>query len=104
MNISTEMIGVISGLLSSITFLPQIMHLLRNRSAKDISSGTDLIILFSELGWLFYGILTESPAIIITTIIACFSALIILCLKLKYNGLLRWTLPQNSSAHYGPNS
>lgn len=92
MNITTEMIGVISGLLSSITFLPQIIHLLRTKSAKDISSGTYLIIFLSEFGWLIYGILTASPAIIITTIIACFSALIILFLKLKYSGVLRWSL------------
>ncbi len=104
MNITTEMIGVISGLLSSITFLPQIMRLVRTKSAQDISSGTYLIILISEIGWLLYGILTDSPAIVITTVIACISAVIILLLKLRYTGLLRFTLQQNSSAHSGPKS
>lgn len=85
MNFTVETIGIISGLLSSLTFLPQIRKTLKTKSVQDISANSYLIILLSELGWMLYGILTGSLAIIVTTVIACLSVLFILYLKNKYS-------------------
>jgi len=83
MSFSPEIIGIIAGTLSCFTFIPQIIRVLKTKSVKDISFSTYLIVLISEFGWFFYGCCIGSLSIVLTTIVACLSAMYILYLKLK---------------------
>ncbi len=80
-----EIVGLIAGTLSCITFIPQIIKTYKSKSVKDVSITTFLIIATSNLLWLYYGVVKDSPYIIITNIVVFVSALAMITMKLMYS-------------------
>ena len=79
-----DVIGYLAGALTTIAFVPQVLHILRKRSAQDISWG-----MFSLFGagvalWLWYGIRLASVPLIVANGITLSLVLAILILKLHY--------------------
>jgi len=67
-NSFTEVIGIAAGVCTSISLLPQIIKIIREKKAKDISLFY-LIILLVGLGlWTYYGFLRKDIPIIATNI------------------------------------
>lgn len=85
MTFNPEILGLVAGTLSCITFVPQIFKTWRSKSVKDISVTSFTIVVVSTLIWLVYGFLKNLPSVILTNIIVCLSALIMLALKWKYS-------------------
>ena len=88
MNINKEIIanvlGYLGAILISIILIPQIIHMIRKKSGKDISYIFLSLNLLSGIIWLFYGIiLLEYPLLISNTVIII-SNIIIFILKYKY--------------------
>jgi MtN3 and saliva related transmembrane protein len=81
-----ELLGVIAGTLTTISFLPQLVKIVKNKSAKDVSLLMFLIFTLGIFLWLVYGILTLTLAIIIANSVTIILALSILILKVKYDG------------------
>ncbi len=81
-----ELLGIIAGTLTTISFLPQLVKIVKNKSAKDVSLLMFLIFTLGILLWLVYGILTLTLAIIIANSVTIILALSILILKIKYDG------------------
>jgi MtN3 and saliva related transmembrane protein len=81
-----ELLGLIAGTLTTISFLPQLVKIVKNKSAKDVSLLMFLIFTLGILLWLVYGILTLTLAIIIANSVTIILALSILILKIKYDG------------------
>jgi len=79
-----ELIGISAGILTTISFIPQVIQVIKTRSTKDISLFMFLIFSTGVLCWLIYGILRTSPAMIISNAIILVSSLIIIGFKLKY--------------------
>ena len=84
-NFNPEILGLIAGTLSCITFVPQIFKTWRSKSVKDISVTSFTIVVVSTLIWLIYGFMKNLPSVILTNIIVCISAIIMLVLKWKYS-------------------
>lgn len=85
MNMSLEnVIGLAAGTLTTMSFLPQVIKVWKNRSSRDLS--VTMLIAFSSgvTLWLVYGILTYTPPIIITNIATLILAVTILILKVRY--------------------
>jgi MtN3 and saliva related transmembrane protein len=80
-----ELLGVIAGTLTTVSFLPQLVKIVKNKSAKDVSLLMFLIFTLGILLWLVYGILTLTLAIIIANSVTIILALSILILKIKYD-------------------
>jgi MtN3 and saliva related transmembrane protein len=80
-----ELLGLIAGTLTTISFLPQLVKIVKNKSAKDVSLLMFLIFTLGILLWLVYGILTLTLAIIIANSVTIVLALSILILKIKYD-------------------
>ncbi|MGB9621396.1 MAG: SemiSWEET family sugar transporter [Brevinematia bacterium] len=80
-----EILGIIAGTLTTTSFVPQLVKILKTKSAKDLSLGMFLIFTLGILLWLIYGILTITLAIIIANSITFVIALTILILKIKYD-------------------
>ena len=80
-----ELLGVIAGTLTTISFLPQLVKIVKNKSAKDVSLLMFLMFTLGILLWLVYGILTLTLAIIIANSVTIILALSILILKIKYD-------------------
>ena len=74
-----EILATILGVITGLANVPQIIKILKNRSARDISIITNLIFIISSVVWLLYGFqLNNYPLIIANIIYVVTYALIIL--------------------------
>ncbi|BDB96291.1 SemiSWEET family sugar transporter [Candidatus Hydrogenosomobacter endosymbioticus] len=62
---SVESIGYFAGVLTSTMFIPQIAHMLKTRSARDVSLTAYVISTTSGLLWILYGVLKGSAVIVV---------------------------------------
>lgn len=85
MNINPEVIGLVAGGLSSALFVPQIVKIIRQKSAEEISLITCIIGIVSSLLWLWFGIVQDHISMIVTNSLASVATLILLTSKLIYN-------------------
>lgn len=75
--------GTIAAVLTTGSFIPQVVHTVRTRDTQAISLTMYLLFTAGVGGWLFYGLLLASWPMVISNII-CFSlALIVLTMKIK---------------------
>lgn len=79
-----NLVGAAGGIVSSITFLPQVIKIWKTRSAKDLSMATLLFLVLNVSLWLLYGILTNLYPIIFTNAIVLSMVFIMLYFKLTF--------------------
>ena len=79
-----NIVGAAGGIVSSVTFLPQVIKIWKTKSAKDLSMGTLLFLVLNVSLWLFYGILTNLYPIIITNGIVLSMVFIMIYFKLTF--------------------
>ena len=80
-----ETIGFIAAFCTTVAFVPQLVRVLRLRSARDISLPTFLLFSIGVLLWLIYGINTGSRPVIASNSVTLVLSLSILILKLRYD-------------------
>ena len=80
-----EVIGFIAAFCTTAAFVPQLVRVLRLRSAREISLPTFLLFSVGVFLWLVYGIDTGSRPVIASNSITLGLSLSILYLKLKYD-------------------
>jgi MtN3 and saliva related transmembrane protein len=80
-----DMIGFAAATCTTISFLPQLLRVLKLRSARDISLGMFSIFSFGTALWLTYGILAHSIPVALANAVTFILASWILILKLKYD-------------------
>ncbi|MDE3103816.1 MAG: SemiSWEET transporter [Acidobacteriota bacterium] len=81
---SVEMLGFAAATLTTTAFVPQLVRVLRLRSARDISLGTFLMFSVGVLLWFVYGILSGSKPVLVSNGITLLLSVSILGLKLWY--------------------
>jgi MtN3 and saliva related transmembrane protein len=79
-----EIIGTTAGILSCITFVPQVIKTWKLKSARDVSPVMFVVAIVSTLLWLVYGLLIESFSMIFTNIIVCILSIVMLVLQFKF--------------------
>lgn len=79
-----QILGMLAGTITSITFLPQVIKVWRSRSAKDLSLIMLLLLLAGVSLWLAYGLVIADAAIIYTNSMVLCMSLILLYFKVKY--------------------
>ena len=79
-----NIVGAAGGIVSSVTFLPQVIKIWKTKSAKDLSMVTLLFLVLNVSLWLLYGILTNLYPIIITNGIVLSMVFIMLYFKLTF--------------------
>ncbi len=85
MSFNPEILGLIGGSLSCITFVPQIFKTWKSKSVKDISVNMFLIVLCSTIIWIAYAIMKDSISILLTNIVVFITAVIMLFMKWKFS-------------------
>jgi MtN3 and saliva related transmembrane protein len=84
MDIATTALGFVAGILTTLSFLPQVIRTWRTRSAKDLS----LPMLIASTGGLtcgaLYGLWIDSIPITLTNVVTSLLAGTNLWLKLRY--------------------
>lgn len=77
-------LGMVAGVMTTVSFLPQLFKVWRSKSASDLSFFMLLILNTGMLLWLIYGILIQDIAVIMTHSVSLILASLILGFKLKY--------------------
>jgi MtN3 and saliva related transmembrane protein len=78
-------IGYAGAFCTTISFLPQVYKVLKEKDASSLSLSMYLIFTFGVCLWLIYGLLKNDPVIIIANIITLLFASIILISKIRYD-------------------
>ena len=79
-----DSLGLLAGFCTSVAFVPQVLQVYRNRSAKDISLGMYLIFVVGVILWLVYGIMAQAWPVIIANAVTLLLAGCVLLMKLKW--------------------
>ena len=80
-----ERLGFAAAFCTTTAFVPQLLRVLKLRSARDISLGTFLLFSLGVLLWVVYGLYTGSKPILFSNIATLILSVSILALKLKYD-------------------
>ncbi len=78
-----EWVGYISALLTTFSFIPQVLHSWKTRDLSGVSLVMYSVFSLGVLGWLVYGMLIASYPIIIANSVTLVLACIILGLKIS---------------------
>lgn len=79
-----EILGFIGAFLSSVTFIPQVIHAWKTKSVGDLSLWMIIILLGNVSTWLTYGIYLNLRPVIVANSIILALALIMLYFKLTF--------------------
>lgn len=79
-----EIIGLVAGTITSVTFIPQVLKIWKSKSVKDISMLMMLLLVAGTSLWLTYGLLIKSTPIIYTNLMVLIMSLTMLFFKLKF--------------------
>jgi MtN3 and saliva related transmembrane protein len=82
---AVQTLGFAAAFCTTAAFVPQLVRVLRFRSARDISLPTFLLFSVGVFLWLLYGIYTGSKPVIASNIVTLVLSLSILFLKLRYD-------------------
>lgn len=81
---TVEVLGYTAGALTTLTFLPQVIKTVKEKSAKDVSLNMFLIAAANQILWIIYGILQNDKVIILTNVLILILSLTMIFLKLKF--------------------
>ncbi len=82
---ATEIIGTVAAMCTTVSFVPQLVRVLRRKSAADISLGMFLFFSLGVFLWLIYGIRIHSLPVMEANAITLLLSVAILILKLHYD-------------------
>lgn len=79
-----EVIGIIAGTLTTASFLPQALRIMKTKHTKDLSLPMYVAFVIGVVFWLVYGIMLQSISVILANTITLILAGMILFFKIKY--------------------
>lgn len=79
-----KLLGLAAGTITSITFLPQVIHIYKTKSAKDLSLSMLALLVLGVSMWLAYGIIVKDVAIIYTNSMVLTMSLVMLYFKFRF--------------------
>ncbi len=77
-------IGLCAGMLCMVSFLPQLIKIVRTKQTKDLSLITFSVLSVGVFLWLIYGILIGELPIILSNAFIFVLSLLIVAMKIKY--------------------
>ncbi|MEM6522365.1 MAG: SemiSWEET transporter [Bacteroidota bacterium] len=83
-----QLIGLLAGILTSISFLPQVIKTWKTKSADDLSLNMFLLFTTGITLWLIYGLIINDLPIILANVFTLCSSGTILYFKLRYRSQL----------------
>lgn len=78
------LLGMLAGTLTTMSFVPQVIKILRTKHTKDISLGMYVILTSGIFLWMVYGFFLEELPIILFNIITLVLCVIVLGMKIRY--------------------
>jgi MtN3 and saliva related transmembrane protein len=81
---NSDVLGMIAGTLTTVSFVPQVLKIWRSRSAGDISFGMFLLFSLGVVLWLMYGIAIHSLPVIVSNVVTLVLSVSIIVMKLYF--------------------
>ncbi|MCU0609471.1 MAG: SemiSWEET transporter [Chitinispirillaceae bacterium] len=82
---SIDIIGYASAVLTTSSFVPQVIRAIQTKSARDLSAMMIVLMTTGILGWLSYGIMIHALPIILANCISLILTLMLLACKIVYS-------------------
>jgi MtN3 and saliva related transmembrane protein len=82
---AVDNLGFAAAFCTTVAFVPQLVRVLKLRSAREISLGTFLLFSIGVFLWLLYGIYSGSRPVIASNAVTLGLSLSILYLKMRYD-------------------
>ena len=79
-----EIIGYIAAILTTAAYIPQTIKVFREKNTKSLSLGMYLMINSGIAMWLIYGIMLDSPSLILANAVTLVLAFGILLMKIRH--------------------
>ncbi|QLG87319.1 SemiSWEET transporter [Chitinibacter bivalviorum] len=92
---SIEILGLLAGTLTTISFAPQVWQVWKSKSAKDISLGMYSLFVLGVAMWLGYGLLVGSAPVYLANTITLILAGAVLVMKVIFDRRDRQKPPQD---------
>ena len=77
-------IGLIAGVLTSIASLPQIIKIIKEKDAQNVSPFMFFVLLLGNFTWCYYGFLLKDIPILVTNAFAVLLDIIMIVLNYRY--------------------
>jgi len=79
-----QIIGYSGALISSISFLPQVVKLWKTKSGHDLSMVTLFFLTLNAVLWIIYGLMKDAKPLWITNILMLSMLIVMIVLKIVY--------------------
>ncbi|RQS75648.1 hypothetical protein DID96_04415 [Burkholderia sp. Bp8963] len=80
---TTDAVGLIAGILTTLSFIPQVVKIRRSRSARDISYAMYTCFIAGVSLWLYYGIVIGALPVVLNNAVVLLLAVVIIVLKYR---------------------
>ena len=77
-------IGIIAGILTSVSLLPQLIKIIREKKAENISYAMLIVLVAGLSCWVWYGVLREDIPIIVTNGFSVLINSLVIIFTIKY--------------------
>ena len=84
MNHYSQYVGIVAGILTGVSLLPQLIKIIKEKKANSISFGMLAVLLAGLCGWIVYGVLKKDYPIIVTNSFSLLTNIIIVVFTAKY--------------------
>lgn len=81
----TPIIGLVAGILTSSSMVPQVVKTIKEKKAEDVSLFMLVVLMLGVATWVVYGILRDDMPIIVTNSFSLLVNITMIVLRLKYN-------------------
>jgi MtN3 and saliva related transmembrane protein len=82
---TTQLIGIVAGILTATSMLPQLIKIIKHKKADDVSMFMLIVLLCGLATWIVYGILREDWPIIVTNCFSFFINVLMVIFRIKYS-------------------
>jgi MtN3 and saliva related transmembrane protein len=84
---TTQWIGIAAGVLTSVSMLPQLIKIIKERKAHDVSIVMLLVLMAGLAMWATYGFMREDWPIIVTNGFSFLLNSVVLFFRIKFSGV-----------------
>jgi MtN3 and saliva related transmembrane protein len=78
------MVGIAASVLSAVSMVPQLIKILKEKDAENVSIVTLCVLLAGLSLWIWYGVLIKDPIIIISNAFSVLLNLVVLFSAIRY--------------------
>ena len=80
-----DVLGIVAGTLTTLSFVPQLLRIVRTHSAADISWGMFSVFAVGTVLWVIWGFTQNAVPVILANVVTLVLAAIIMILKWRYS-------------------